>query len=442
MWHKTALDAAVGAARWIEQSAIETEAGVRFPSVPDDPTDAAVAFDLYSGSSGIVVFLAELARETKDATWHDLLKRATNQLEVDSREVETAGLYDGLAGVGAALLIAADATHAAQDTHDAQRTERYRERVSSILAELAQRFNDRGDQPGWNDSTDIVSGTAGIGLFLIEAHQQLAHDGALELAQRAGEELMAQATTEPEGLSWAMTPDFPRRMPNFSHGTAGVATFLARLGLATGDDTFVEAAIAGARHLLSLAETEGDTCLIYHHSPGGESLYYMSWCHGPPGTARLFRTLADATGEAEWSRWVERSAQAILSSDLPEVRSAGFWNNVGLCCGNGGVLDFLLSMYRASSPPTQSMQGSGDERYLLHARRLARHTLDHATLKGDGLEWSHAEHRVRPDEIAAQTGLMQGAAGIGLGFLRLAQVEKGRDRAYRLPDDPFESSTP
>lgn len=31
------------------------------------------------------------------------------------------------------------------------------------------------------------------------------------------------------GLSWPMSPDYPRLMPNFSHGTAGTAYFLSRL---------------------------------------------------------------------------------------------------------------------------------------------------------------------------------------------------------------------
>ncbi len=426
------LQAALGAASWLESSAIETEHGVRFPRVPpqvsagsgvsaESQDQPETSSDLYSGSSGVVVFLAELATATREPRWQHLLEAAADQLLVDVDIVETAGLYDGLSGVAATLLIAADAVD------DSERSNRYQERVLTILAELAARFNERIDEPGWNDSTDIVSGTAGIGLFLLHAHVELQHDGALELARRAGDEVLTQASDEPAGLSWAMTPEFPRRMPNFSHGTAGVATYLARLGHLTGDAQYLDAGVAGARHLLSLAETEGDRCLIHHHTPGGESLYYMSWCHGPPGTARLFKTLGEATGNAEWSSWVERSANAILMSELPEVRSEGFWNNLGVCCGNGGVLDFLLSLYAER----------GEERYLERARRIARHTLEHATRNADGLSWTHAEHRTRPEEVEAQTGLMQGAAGIGLGFLRLAQVEDGGNRRYRLPDDPF-----
>ena len=36
-----------------------------------------------------------------------------------------------------------------------------------------------------------------------------------------------------------------------------------------------------------------------------------------------------------------------------------------------------------------------------------------------GLKWIQAEHRLHPDRLTAQTGLMQGAAGVGLTLLRL-----------------------
>ena len=35
--------------------------------------------------------------------------------------------------------------------------------------------------------------------------------------------------------------------------------------------------------------------------------------------------------------WVGRGARGISSSGIPERRTAGFWNNVSVCCGNAGV---------------------------------------------------------------------------------------------------------
>ena len=59
-----------------------------------------------------------------------------------------------------------------------------------------------------------------------------------------------------------MDPKFPRRMPNFSHGTAGIAYFLARVHEETNERKYLDAAIAGAKYLQAIAKTEGDICLI------------------------------------------------------------------------------------------------------------------------------------------------------------------------------------
>jgi lantibiotic modifying enzyme len=112
--------------------------------------------------------------------------------------------------------------------------------------------------------------------------------------------------------------------------------------------------------------------------------------------------------------------------DVPK-RSPGFWNNVSQCCGNCGVSEFFLAMHR---------QG-GDARHLEYAEAIGHDTLSRATAEADGLKWIQAEHRVRPELLVAQTGLMQGAAGVGLAMLHLDGAREGRKRLVVLPDDPF-----
>ena len=150
-------------------------------------------------------------------------------------------------------------------------------------------------------------------------------------------------------------------------------------------------------------------------------------CHGPAGTARLFYRLYEITHDDSWSEWVERSARAVRSSGVPEKQTPGFWNNVSQCCGSAGVLDFFLSLYRTS----------GDPEYLAYAQRVAANTLQRATEDDRGLRWIQAEHRVQPELLIAQTGFMQGAAGIGSALLRLHLVERGKDVVIRLPDSPW-----
>jgi hypothetical protein len=53
------------------------------------------------------------------------------------------------------------------------------------------------------------------------------------------------------------------------------------------------------------------------------------------------------------------------------------------------------------------------------------------------MSWVQAEHRVRPEFLVAQTGYMQGAAGIGTFLLRLDAASRGAKRAFVFPDSPF-----
>jgi len=82
-----------------------------------------------------------------------------------------------------------------------------------------------------------------------------------------------------------------------------------------------------------------------------------------------------------------------------------------------------------------------DAEYLEFARRMTADLLRRATKEGDGLKWIQAEHRVRPEFLQAQTGLMQGAAGIGLALLHLDATERDRPARITLPDSPFRSAS-
>ena len=216
-------------------------------------------------------------------------------------------------------------------------------------------------------------------------------------------------------------------MPNFSHGTAGIAYFLATLYQETKDKEFLNAALAGAKYLQAVAKTEGDVCLVFHNEPDGLDLYYLGWCHGPVGTARLFYRLYQVTGDRVWMGWVKKSAQALLKSGIPEKQTPGFWNNVSQCCGSAGVAEFFLSLYKITH----------EREHLDFSKRVTANLLERATRDAGGMKWIQAEHRIKPDLLVAQTGYMQGAAGIGMLLLRLDDLERNKKPAVTFPDSPF-----
>jgi lantibiotic modifying enzyme len=273
----------------------------------------------------------------------------------------------------------------------------------------------------------VISGGAGIGLALLDVHRRFGDGTCAALARRAAERLVELGQPDSDGMRWMLSPRVDREYPNFSHGTAGVSFFLATAYGATHEATFVAAALRGATYLKRIAKTGGDTCLVFHHTKGGEDRYYLSWCHGPAGTARLFHRLGQVTGDREWRRWVERAARGIAATGIPEQRTPGFWNNVSQCCGNAGVADFFIELHRSYQDATA----------LPFARRVVTDLLRRATDDASGMRWAQAEHRVRPELRVAQTGYMQGAAGIGALLLKLDAVDRGARLRVVLPDSPY-----
>src|SRR5688572_11018177 len=258
------LDAAVRAGRWIRATAIAAPGGTTWPAVPPDAKTA--QRNLYSGSPGVVLFLLELHRATGDRAWLSLATAGADHLAASLpdavSEDEGAGLYTGLAGVAFTL----------DETARASGQSRYQTAAAKALGAIGAAARDVGSGVEWSDTTDIISGNAGIGLYLLAASSR-GNAAARQLAVRAGRRLLEREYRTGDASLWMMSPSFTRNMPNFSHGTAGIAYFLATLARETRDKAFVYGATRGARYLQSVATpVGGEGRLIFHTYPDGRDL--------------------------------------------------------------------------------------------------------------------------------------------------------------------------
>ena len=409
------LEAAIDVAKWIQASTVKTEGGISWPADPKDPST--VNYALYSGSPGVVLFLTELSKATGRPEYLAQAREGAAALIARLPQEKASGLYTGIAGIGFTL----------GELHRATSDQRYRDGVATTVRLLGERAQAAGKGVQWSDVTDIIGGSAGTGLFLLYAADLLKTDEPKALAAKAADRLIELGMPAEGGLMWAMDPKFPRRMPNFSHGTAGISYFLAATYKATGDRKYLDAALGGAKYLQAIAKTEGDMCLIRHNEPDGMDLFYLGWCHGPVGTSRLWYQLAKTTGDKAWMEWVFKSARALQKSGIPESQTPGFWNNVSQCCGSAGVAQFFLDLYGATK----------DGAYLQFSKKMSADLLARGTRDAQGLRWVQAEHRVRPELLIAQTGYMQGAAGIGMWLLRLDAAEQNRQAFVKFPDSPW-----
>lgn len=415
------VDAASRPRAWLAATAIKGPHGITWAANPLDPKSE--SYDLYNGMPGVVLFLLEYAHATGD---RQALADATSAADTivgvlgepnESIDKLGTGLYVGVAGLAYVLY----------ETYLATNDRKYRDAALRAVEQLKRSAKSAGDGVEWGATVDIISGNAGTGLTLLWLHERLRDDALLDLAVRAARRVATLGVPEQGGLKWAMNPTFARRMPNFSHGTAGVAYFLATVGERINNAHLLDVAARGATYLRAVAtRTANDGWKVYHSEPGNESLYYLSWCHGPAGTARLYRRLGRSTQFASLAAEVPRLAQGTIDSSVPQ-RSPGYWNNISQCCGNCGVVEFFTALYRST----------GNAAQLAFAKRVMDDTLGRATPEGAGLKWIQAEHRVQPELLIAQTGLMQGAAGVGLALLHLDGAMNGRKDRIVLPDNPW-----
>jgi uncharacterized protein YyaL (SSP411 family) len=436
------LAAAKQAAQWIRSAQVPKETGIGWLPDPDHPEKSATIGPdntIYSGGAGIVLFFLELARATGDNSYLKDAARGADYLAASWQTLPgkqgTSILRDrglsfdqGLAGTAFAL---AETWKATGNTH-------YRDAALAATHALASQAYPAGAGVEWLPSPAVGQG-GGIVLYLLYAGRTFKDDSLLQLAERGGNRTVELAETDPRGgVRWQGLPQGPATVaahmppnsyfPNFELGTAGVAFVLARLYEETHQKKFLNAARQGAQHIQSIATLQGDSALVYYREPDLKNLYYLGYCHGPAGTARLFYQLHKVTGEREYLEWAEKLARGIVRSGVPGKLTPGYWNVACQCCGSAAVTDLFVSLWRATGKP----------QYLDFGRRVADQLISREDdLDGKGYRWYQAWTRVKPWEVNAETGYKIGAAGIGAALLHVHLAMQSRYAALLLPDNPF-----
>jgi lantibiotic modifying enzyme len=406
------LRSARAAARWI----VSRQSERHWPSRPDTPLEEQV--DLYYGNAGMILFFRELAESTGEQSYLEIALTGAAYIADQIDKVTTSGLYRGLAGMTFAL-------------DQMRRTSEDRSLLNSLnlaINRLQAKAKECNPGVSWNESNDLFSGTAGIGLALIHFARQTGRNELRELAKAAGDRLLALAHDSAAGNYWTFSANRSTQYPNFSHGTAGVGYFLAELSEATHDERYRVSALAAGRYLRSIvSKAASSNCLIFHDDVTGRDLFYLGWCHGPAGTGRFFYRLYQLTDDPSWLDLVGKQATTLMASGIPERQTPGYWNNVSRCCGAAGVGEFFIGLYTATK----------DRSYLAFAEHIAVYLIARAETDANGMKWTQAERRIEPDYVVGQTGLMQGAAGVGLFLVHVDEACCHKKPLVRFPDEPL-----
>jgi hypothetical protein len=398
---------------WVRASVRDDE-GPWLPTTVDGTmhlaTSQADRATIYFGTGGLALVLAEvqLARPLHDDELR-LAEAIRTNVAMSSATRRAACLYWGLAGDATVLrVLGADADGAA-----------VLRRIAALRVET--RWDDAVPVDPEIPPFDVLAGMAGVAL----AGVWWGGVEGLALARRAADGLIEAAEHVSTGLDWPFFPGLEMRLPNFSHGTAGIVAALALAGDALDDPTLVDAARRGAEHLVAIGDLGGDGFTVPHYVPHeghDEDDVTFSWCHGPTGTSLTFAALREAGVDEVCGLRTEelqsRCLRSVLDSGVPDRLRPGFWDNDGQCCGTAGVGDVLLDAAQGAADP----RGSEAAAYVEGARRMGDALVSRVVRDAAGSRWQFSEHRAKAPLLAPGTGWSQGAAGIASFLLRLARI--------------------
>lgn len=298
-----------------------------------------IGADLYGGVSGIALFLAALRTCTGDDRHAALLGEtlATLRAQIARRSgTRGIGAFSGWSGVVWALV------ELARHTGDA-----------SLLALAESLLDPISDGIDGDVHHDVIGGAAGAALALLALHAANGSPAALALARRCGERLLQTAVPAGPGVGWVVAAASPEPLAGMAHGVAGIALALDRLSAVTGDPRFAETARSALRYERTLydpstgrwsdlrssshADGPGAWC---HGAPGiglarlaspvvdpemlGEIeasvrqtlaegfAFNESLCHGAIGNLELVRAAGRALDRPEWTAAVATARDRIL----------------------------------------------------------------------------------------------------------------------------------
>lgn len=341
--------------------------------------------DLYVGNAGIALTLTNLYDLTGTDHYLDLARATANWLADGGgsafRATEMPGLYFGEAGVG--LLY----SELFRRTGEERYLELALDRARLVTAQKAESF-------------DLMTGMAGIGLFLLVLHDVSGDRESRHEAVRIADELLSSG--DEGGWFWTVPPGFEglsgNRYLGMAHGSAGIGWFLARAASVTGSPRHMEAVGAIAQQLAEAAEPSlnGGRGLNWADVVGNHpsSLY---WCHGATGIGRFFLAAYGVLGESSYLQTAVRAAKTVVDG--------GRWIGPTQCHGLAGSIDFLVDLHQATNEAERLSEARALGLLLRRKFRL-----------GTGAEthWqSELPQVVTPD-------YMVGEAGVAMAFIRLA----------------------
>lgn len=350
--------------------------------------------DVYSGTSGIALFLAALYQERKDSLLLKTIEGCIEQMKSTMHDAPDHGFYAGKPGIAATLIKIGKELDRKDWVEDGIAL------LDSIAFSSLQSYE-----------IDVISGAAGTIPVLIDAYTIFQKKEFLDKAVALGHLVCDAAVQNGTIWSWATVPS-QKNLTGFSHGSSGIAVALLQLYDVTKEKRFLEAAEGGFNYERQSFDVSQQNWPDFRDgvSTASANVCGLAWCHGAPGIAlsrlKANEVKADAVFVQEMT-----AALTTTTSSVYRVLTDNLNNtNYSLCHGIAGNAEILLDC------------GSTDYHQLAEAVGTA------------GIQ-KYQENRI-PWPTGLNTGqytpgLMMGIAGTGYFYLRL--FNKDKHKSLLLP---------
>jgi len=377
-----AITGADGSLSWINLTFVPS--ALRFQVMP-------LGYSLYDGNCGIALFLAALAKVTRNTQFRDLALRAIQPLQkfLQTSDTQTAQSAAKDMGIGGGTGVASIIYSLVKISQFLELPHLYED--AQTAANLMTRELIAAD-----DKFELLWGSAGAILGLLALYEKTENSAVLERAITCGQHLLDYCHQ-----AYILKTATPKPMTGFSHGAAGIAYSLLRLYAVTQDSAYLNAARNAIVYEDSFFNPTAlnwqEASVVYESA--SPSVFWSSWCHGAPGIG-----LGRLGGVS-----IYQTEQILTDIEvaLRTTHKAGLQDVDHLCCGNLGRTEvFLVAGQKLNSP-----------QWYQTARELAAMVVQRATPTG-----KYQLFGGMPDSVFSPC-FFQGSAGIGYQLLRLAYPE-------------------
>ena len=419
------LNGAIETAKWIKNHEINDGKGRHWPvSIKQAEADGDVIKTylndrtLYSGAAGIGFFFIQLYEVTGNSEYLEEAKAGAEYL-INTYDPELSikpGLHTGTAGEGFLAL----------NLYDKTSDKKYLDHAIRIANDIYEKGIKENDLIHWKGLYDYM-GDGSVAVYWIRLYKITGDSKFLDYAKKVLDSILAlRIEDDANTIHWSLLnihnffPEVPDSgvIANFAHGTSGIVYLLTILYEATNEPEYLRYAERGINYLEKIAIKDEDSSIIpYLYLPDGQdpfNVYYLGLCHGPVGSAVVYRKLYKVTGDQKYLEGYKRFNRALIKAGVPEKRSRGYWNHC-ICCGESGfLLHFLTDSDLIPGGINQAL-----------AARTANDILHDAFVDEKGRRWYDAWTRVTPWDVDSNLGLFIGDAGNASALLSLYAKNKG-----------------